>query len=398
MEPAEKRDFVTQERAQRLAKQERLLAGFGHAYGYDSDHSLAEVREQFDRLGQVRVAGRVMLIRRHGALVFASLKDQTATIQIAFLHDPRVRDLDRGDWIGVEGTCKRSDKDEPSIWVGEWRLLTKSLRPLPDKHRGLTDVDTRLRQRYLDLIVNPESRRVFDIRSAVIASVRRTLSERGFTEVETPVLDASAGGAAARPFITHHNVLDRDMYLRIALELYLKRLIVGGYDKVYEIGRIFRNEGLGYKWNPEFTMLESYEAYADYFDVAEMVERLVSGIALDVLGSYRLPYKGGEIDFAPPWRRATMHDLLVDEAGFDWNRFRDEDALRAELRRRGHDAPPTAGWGKLIDEIWSAEVEPKLIQPTFVLDYPVELSPLAKRKEEDPTLVERFEAFAGGFE
>ena len=257
MEPGEKRDFVAQERAQRLAKQERLLAGTGPAYGYDRDHTLARVRDDFESLDRVRVAGRVMLIRRHGRIVFAELKDQTATGQLVFLDDERVRDLDRGDWIGVEGTCKRTDKGEPSIWVGEWRLLTKSLRPLPDKHRGLTDVDTRLRQRYLDLIVNPDSRRVFDIRSAVIASVRRTLTERGFTEVETPVLDASAGGAAARPFITHHNALDIDMYLRIALELYLKRLVVGGFERVFEIGRVFRNEGLDTRHNPEFTLLEA---------------------------------------------------------------------------------------------------------------------------------------------
>jgi lysyl-tRNA synthetase class 2 len=259
-------------------------------------------------------------------------------------------------------------------------------------------VEVRYRRRYLDLMANEEVRQTFRLRSEIVAYIRRFFDGRGFIEVETPVLIPEAGGAAARPFVTHFNALEEDRQLRIATELYLKRLIVGGFDKVYEIGRIFRNEGLGYKWNPEFTMLESYEAYADYFDVAEMVERLVSGIALDVLGSYKLPYKDGEIDYTPPWRRATMHDLLLEHAGFDWNRFREEDALRAELRRRGHDAPPSAGWGKLIDEIWSAEVEPKLIQPTFVLDYPVELSPLAKRKEEDPTLVERFEAFAGGFE
>src|SRR5215208_1993715 len=390
MEPAEKRDFVTQERAQRLAKQERLLAGFGPAYGYDSDHSLAEVREQFDRLGQVRVAGRVMLIRRHGALVFASLKDQTATIQIAFLHDPRVRDLDRGDWIGVEGTCKRSDKDEPSIWVGEWRLLTKSLRPLPDKHRGLTDVDTRLRQRYLDLIVNPESRRVFDIRSRVIASVRRTLSERGFTEVETPVLDASAGGAAARPFITHHNALDIDMYLRIALELYLKRLVVGGFERVFEIGRVFRNEGLDTRHNPEFTLLEAYQALADYHDMMDLVEAICSEAAV----------AAGEsaTDLSPPWRRVTMADLIEEVNGVRMHPSTPIEEARAICDRLK--VPYESGWGagRLMSEVYDETCEATLEKPTFVYDYPREVSPLARSHRDDPDLVERFEAVVGGRE
>ena len=390
MEPAEKRDFVTQERAQRLAKQERLLADSGPAYGYDPDHTLAQVRDQFDSLGPVRVAGRVMLIRRHGRIVFANLKDQTQTVQIVFLDDKRVRDLDRGDWIGVEGTCKRTDKGEPSIWVGEWRLLTKSLRPLPDKHRGLTDVDTRLRQRYLDLIVNPESRRVFDIRSAVIASVRRTLSERGFTEVETPVLDASAGGAAARPFITHHNALDIDMYLRIALELYLKRLVVGGFERVFEIGRVFRNEGLDTRHNPEFTMLEAYQALADYHDMMDLVEAICSEAAV----------AAGEsaTDLSPPWRRVTMADLIEEVNGVRMHPSMPIDEARAICDRLK--VPYESGWGagRLMSEVYDETCEATLEKPTFVYDYPREVSPLARSHREDPDMVERFEAVVGGRE
>jgi lysyl-tRNA synthetase class 2 len=390
MEPAEKRDFVTQERAQRLAKQERLLADSGPAYGYDPSHTLAQVRDEFDSLEQVRVAGRVMLIRRHGRIVFANLKDQTATVQIVFLDDQRVRDLDRGDWIGVAGSCKRTDKGEPSIWVGEWRLLTKSLRPLPDKHRGLTDVDTRLRQRYLDLIVNPESRRVFDIRSAVIASVRRTLSERGFVEVETPVLDASAGGAAARPFITHHNALDIDMYLRIALELYLKRLVVGGFERVFEIGRVFRNEGLDTRHNPEFTLLEAYQALADYHDMMDLVEAICSEAAV----------AAGEsaTDLAPPWRRVTMADLIEEVDGVRMHPSMPIDEARAICDRLK--VPYESGWGagRLMSEDYDETCEATLEKPTFVYDYPREVSPLARSHRDDPDLVERFEAVVGGRE
>jgi lysyl-tRNA synthetase class 2 len=292
----------------------------------------------------------------------------------------------------------RTRTGEVTVRAERLTVLSKAILAPPEKWHGLQDVEERHRRRYLDLLANEEVRETFRRRSEIVSYIRRFMDGRGFIEVETPVLLPEAGGAAARPFVTHHNALDEDRFLRIATELHLKRLIIGGLDKVYEIGRIFRNEGTGYKWNPEFTMLESYEAYTDYFGVAEMVESLVSGIAQDVLGSLRLTYKGEQIDFAPPWRRASMRDLLIEHADFDWDRFRALDALREEVRRRGLDAPPSAGWGKLIDEVWSAQVEPKLIQPTFVLDYPVELSPLAKRKDEDPRLVERFEAFAGGFE
>jgi lysyl-tRNA synthetase class 2 len=391
MEPGEKRDFVTQERAQRLAKEERLNAESGPAYGYDRDHTLAQVRDGFDSLERVKVAGRVMLIRRHGRIVFAELKDQTATVQLVFLDDPRVRDLDRGDWIGVDGTCKRTDKGEPSIWVTEWRLLTKSLRALPDKHRGLTDTDTRLRQRYLDLIVNPDSRRIFDVRSKVMASVRRTLGERGFTEVETPVLDAKAGGAAARPFITHHNALDIDMYLRIALELYLKRLVVGGFEAVFEIGRVFRNEGLDTRHNPEFTLLEAYQALGDYHDMMDLVEAICSEAA-EAAGD-------SATDLSPPWRRVTMADLIEQvNPGVRMHPSMAIDEARAICDRLR--VPYESGWGagRLMSEVYDETCEATLVEPTFVYDYPREVSPLARTHREDPDMVERFEAVIGGRE
>jgi lysyl-tRNA synthetase class 2 len=400
--------------AVRLAKLQRLRERGIDPYPahLERTHSAAEAVAEFAKSEEagaepphVTVAGRLTGRRGMGKLVFLDLRDGTGRIQASVARDvvgddqfSMLDDLDLGDFLGVEGEMFRTRTGEPTVRARTLTVLSKSILPPPEKWHGLQDVEIRYRQRHLDLMANEEVRRLFRQRSEVVSYIRRFFDGRGFIEVETPVLLAEAGGAAARPFVTHHNALDEDRFLRIATELHLKRLIIGGFDKVYEIGRIFRNEGTGYKWNPEFTMLESYQAYADYFDVAEMVEQMVSGICLDVLGSLRLPYKGGEIDFTPPWNRASMHDLLVEHAGFDWNKFRDLDALRAEVSRRGIAAPPTSGWGKLIDEIWSAQVEPKLIQPTFVLDYPVELSPLAKRKEEAPDLVERFEAFAGGFE
>ena len=397
----EKPSFVARERAQRLAKQERLQARDGPAYGFDRDHTLAQVRAELDGLApgeeaqdELRVAGRLMLIRRHGGLVFADLKDQTGTVQLLFSRSDGVldgvTDLDRGDWIGVAGSGARTRKGELSIRVRQWRLLTKSLRPLPDKHKGLTDVDTRLRERYLDLIVNPSSRRIFDIRSAVIASVRRTLSERGFTEVETPVLDSAAGGAAARPFITHHNALDIDMYMRIALELPLKRLVVGGFEAVFEIGRVFRNEGLDTRHNPEFTLLEAYQALADYHDMMDLVEAICSEAAL----------AAGEsaTDLSPPWRRVTMADLIEEVNGVRMHPSMPIEEARSICDKFG--VPYESGWGagRLMSEVYDETCEHTLVAPTFVYDYPREVSPLARAHRSDPDLVERFEAVIGGRE
>ena len=375
-------------------------------------HTTARAVEQFTEAESaggeppgVAVAGRVTNRRTQGKVTFLDVRDASGRVQVYVKRDivgedtyALLESLDLGDFLGVDGPMFRTRTGEPTVEARSLTVLAKAILPPPEKWHGVQDVEVRYRRRYLDLMANEEIRHLFRQRSQIVSYIRRYLDGRGYIEVETPVLLPEAGGAAARPFVTHHNALDEERYLRIATELHLKRLIVGGLDKVYEIGRIFRNEGTSTKHNPEFTMLESYEAYADYFDVAAMVEELVSGIARDVLGSTRLPYREGEIDFTPPWQRATMRELLIQHAGFDFEEFRDVATLRAELARRGISAAPGLGWGKLVDEIWSTSVEPHLIQPVFVLDYPVEISPLAKRKADAPHLVERFEAFAGGFE
>jgi len=309
-----------------------------------------------------------------------------------------VKNLDVGDFVGAEGTLFRTRTGEVTLEVRHLVLLAKALRPLPEKWHGLTDVEKRYRQRYLDLITSEEVRWVFLTRSRIIAAMRRFLDNRGFVEVETPALQPIYGGAAARPFITHHHALDQDLYLRIATELYLKRLIVGGLEKVYEIGKDFRNEGISTKHNPEFTMMESYEAYADYIDVANMVEEMVAAISRDVLGTLKIPYKGEMIDLTPPWRRVTLREVIREHSGIDYTAYPDRDSLAAAMGAKGIEVDPKAGRGKLIDELLSQFVEPTLIQPTFVLDYPVELSPFAKRKPGDASTAERFEAFAGGME
>ncbi|HEX2125645.1 MAG TPA: lysine--tRNA ligase, partial [Thermoleophilaceae bacterium] len=406
------KDFVAAERAQRLAKQERLTARSGPAYRFDRDHSLAEVREEFGGLeagaetdAAVRVAGRITLIRRHGGLVFADLHDQTAPVQLLFARDTLdgdefddLADLDRGDWIGAEGTPMRTRMGELSVRVRHWRLLTKCLRALPDKHRGLTDVDTRLRQRYLDLIANPATRRTFDVRSAVIAAVRRVLTERGFTEVETPVLDAAAGGAAARPFITHHNALDIDMYMRIALELPLKRLVVGGFERVFEIGRVFRNEGLDTRHNPEFTLLEAYQALADYHDMMDLVESVCSEAALAAAGTTAMTVEGRQVELKPPWRRVKMADLIEEVHGVRMHPSMAVVEARAICDRFGVPYESEWGAGRLMAEVYDETCEQTLIDPTFVYDYPREVSPLARSHRDDPELVERFEAVVAGRE
>jgi lysyl-tRNA synthetase, class II len=406
------RDFVAQERAQRLAKQERLTARAGAAYRFERDHTLAQVRDEFGGVEAgsetdtaVSVAGRVMLIRRHGGLVFADLGDQTATVQLVFARDTLepdafgdLADLDRGDWIGVQGTPMRTRMGELSLRVRDWQLLTKCLRALPDKHRGLADVDTRLRQRYLDLIANPATRRTFDIRSAVINAVRRVLTDRGFTEVETPVLDAAAGGAAARPFITHHNALDIDMYMRIALELPLKRLVVGGFERVFEIGRVFRNEGLDTRHNPEFTLLEAYQALADYHDMMDLVESICSEAALAAAGTTEITVEGHEVDLKPPWRRVRMADLIEQVHGIRMHPSMALDEARAICDRLGVPYESEWGAGRLMAEVYDETCEETLTDPTFVYDYPREVSPLARTHREDPDLVERFEAVVAGRE
>jgi lysyl-tRNA synthetase class 2 len=307
-------------------------------------------------------------------------------------------DLDLGDIVGAAGPLARTRRGELSVAVDEVALLAKALRPPPDKHAGVRDPEIRYRQRYLDLMADPGVREAFQTRARAVAAVRRFLDERGFVEVETPTLQPIYGGAAARPFVTHHNVLDRDLYLRIATELYLKRLIVGGLERVYELGKDFRNEGVSNKHNPEFTMVETYEAYADYRDVMAMLEELVAFAAAEATGGTTVPWKGGEIDFAPPWRRVDFRDALAEASGIDVRERADEAALRAAMRGAGLDAPDGAPWGKLVDGLLTQTLEPTLIQPTILHDYPLELSPFAKRHPDDPRLVERFEAFAGGME
>ena len=355
---------------------------------------------------QVRLAGRLTGRRGHGKAAFLDLTDRSGRIQLHARKDvlgdsyERLVGLDLGDVVGVEGAPFRTRRGELSVRVDGWTLLSKSLRPPPDKYHGLADVEQRYRHRELDLIANEDARELFARRTRMVSAIRRFLDERGFLEVETPVLQPLYGGALARPFTTHHNALDRELYLRISPELYLKRLIVGGLEKVYEIGKDFRNEGVSHKHNPEFTMLETYEAYADYNDVAAMTEELVAHAARETIGGTTFERDGHTIDVAPPWRRVKLRDAIVEHTGVDIATRTDKDSLVSAMRAAGIDANPEpgTGWGKLVDELLSKHVEPQLIAPTFVLDYPVELSPFAKGHRSEPGLVERFEAFIGGVE
>lgn len=372
-------------------------------------HRYAELEAGEESNDSDRVAGRLSARRGHGKASFLDLVDRTGKIQLHARKDvlgdtyERLIELDLGDVVGIEGVPFRSRRGELSLRVDGWTLLAKSLRPPPDKYHGLTDVETRYRRRELDLLANEETRELFIMRSRLIAAIREFLDERGFLEVETPVLQPLYGGALARPFTTHHNALDRTLYLRIATELYLKRLIVGGLEKVYELGKDFRNEGLSQKHNPEFTMLETYEAYADYLDVAAMTEELVAQSAIATLGRTTVERDGETLDLTPPWRRVSLRDAVEEQTGIDiLAKPGDRDALEHAMRAAGIEVPtePGTGYGKLVDELLSKHVEPKLVQPTFVLDYPIELSPFA-RPHRDPGkqgLVERFEGFIAGIE
>lgn len=351
------------------------------------------------------IAGRLVARRGQGKTVFADVEDRSGTVQAWATLDRLGGDglsllagAHLGDIIGVRGTVVRTRRGEISVAVDSVEMLAKALRPPPDRHAGLTDPETRYRQRYLDLMASEDVRSQFVMRARAISGVRRFLDSRGFIEVETPTLQPIYGGAAARPFVTHHNEQGRELFLRVATELYLKRCIVGGLEKVYELGKDFRNEGVSFKHNPEFTMLETYEAYADYEDVAAMLEEMVSAAAVEATGGMKVPWKGGEIDLTPPWRRVRLTDALEETSGIDVLAHPDADSLRAAMRAAGLDAPDTAPWSKLVDGILSQSLEPTLIQPTILLDYPLELSPFAKRREDDPRLVERFEAFCAGME
>ena len=365
---------------------------------------LEETDPPDERLQNVSLAGRITSMRTMGKAAFLDLQDASGSIQ-ALLRQNNLEDgfdllknLDIGDHLGVRGNLIRTRTGQVTIDALELTVTAKGMRPLPEKYHGLRDVETRYRQRYLDLIANQdEVMPVFVLRSKVIRGIRRFLDDRGFLEVETPILVPVAAGAHAKPFATHHNALDQQLYLRIATELYLKRLIIGGFDKVYEIGRVFRNEGIDQDHNPEFTLLESYEAYADYNDIMEMVEQMVSTIAIEVNGSTKVAIGEDVIDFAPPWQRVSLREELEKRSGVDLESYND-DALRQKAGEVGIDTKVLESRGRLIDKLLSTFVEPHLIQPTFVLDYPEEMSPLAKAKPDSPGYVERFEAFAFGTE
>jgi lysyl-tRNA synthetase class 2 len=403
------------ERAVRLGKVAKLRdAGVDpYPYRFDRDHTLGQVREAHGHLEdgaetdeRVRVAGRIILKRTQGRLTFVTLRDATGDLQLFVSQGvlgkddfATFNDLDRGDWIGVDGTVMVTKRGELSIKVDGYELLSKALRPLPEKWKGLSDTDARYRQRYVDLVVNDDARRVFETRHAAVRAIRTTLEERGFLEVETPILNLQQGGATARPFITHYNALDLDTYLRIALELPLKRLVVGGYDRVFELGRVFRNEGIDTRHNPEFTMLEAYQAFADYTDMMTLTEDLVVAAARAANGGSTTVALGERtIDLAPPWPRITMVDLIEQVVGVRIHPAMAVDEARAVLD--GLDLTYKGSWGagRLTHEVYDELAEPHVVEPTIVIDHPREVSPLAKPHRHDPSLVERFEVIVGGRE
>jgi lysyl-tRNA synthetase class 2 len=411
---------------QRREKLERLRArGIDpYPHRYQRTHTTQEAVAQLERLEQkdtteqargrasgkeaeeVSVAGRITAIRRMGKSSFFDIRDSSGKIQLLFqdinkYDEEQIRlfnDLDIGDIIGVEGNLLRTKSGEPTVRVGDFTLLAKSLQPLPEKWHGLSDTDKRYRQRYVDLIANTGVKDVFKVRSRVITTIRQFLNQHGFIEVETPVLQPSAGGALAAPFITHHNTLDQDLYLRIATELHLKRLIVGGFDKVYEIGHVFRNEGISTTHSPEYTLLESYEAYADYHDVMKMTEEMVCKVSQQVLGTLEIKYGDDVINLKTPWRRITLRHAVKEYSGIDYVKYPTASGLREKMRSLNMEADPNKNWAKLVDELLKTCVRPRLTQPTIIFDYPVSMSPLAKNKPGRERVAERFQAVAGGLE
>ena len=415
---------VSELRQTRLEKAQALAAIGQEPYAlrFEPSHHTAELQAAHadlpngdERDVTVVVAGRVMTRRVMGKLAFFTLADQEGTIQLylekatldgASAEGAAAGDfaqltslVDAGDLIGVEGTLRRTDRGELSVKVKRWTMLSKSLQPLPDKWHGLADVEKRYRQRYLDLIVSPHTRETFRRRARMVSAMRRWLDGRGFLEIETPVLQSVPGGADARPFETHHNALDLPLTLRIATELHLKRLVVGGFERVYELGRIFRNEGVSTRHNPEFTSVEIYQAYADYHDMMDLTEQLLSSVCEEVCGGTRISYQGTEIDLTPPWRRATMHDLVQEATGLDFNSFQTREQAAAAMAAQGLEVPSLAdSVGRLLNEAFEQTVEATLVQPTLVMDYPVDISPLARGHRSKEGMVERFELFIVGRE
>jgi lysyl-tRNA synthetase class 2 len=374
-------------------------------------HTIAQARAHYER-GEasdtpVTVTGRLKRIRNMGKMSFADLEDGTGQIQIVLRRDDLPAGwyddiwrklIDLGDFIGVSGPLVVTRTGELSVEARSVQFLSKTLKPMPDKWHGVRDPEKRYRRRYVDLLANPPVRDVFRTRAAILRAIREYFDANDFLEVETPILQPIYGGAAARPFVTHHNQLHQDLYLRISFELYLKRLLVGGYDRVYEIGRDFRNEGVSFKHNPEFTQLEFYEAYADYESVMRRTEEMIAHVAQRVIGSLTLQWQGHVIDLTPPWRRIPLREAILDATDIDYEAFPDATSLAAEMRRLGNEPDPKSGWGKLVDSLMAKYVEPHLIQPTFLIDYPRDVSPLAKGSPHDPRQVERFEGFMAGME
>lgn len=376
---------------------------------FNRTNTAGEIKQNYEEFEQkdVTVAGRIIAKRIMGKASFCTIQDSDEKIQsYVSINDlgeeayKAFKTWDIGDIIGITGFVFKTRTEEISIHAKEVTLLSKSLRPLPEKFHGLRDTDLRYRQRYVDLIMNPEVKKTFEIRSRIITEIRNILDQKGYLEVETPMLNTISGGATAKPFVTHHNALNIDMYLRIATELNLKRLIVGGYDKVYEIGRIFRNEGMDVRHNPEFTTIELYEAYSDYNDMMDIVEELFSKVSMKVLGTTKVNYQGQDIDLAPGWKRITMIDSIKEVTGIDFNEINTDEEAVTLAKERGIEIPDKTKEtrGDVISLFFDEYVEKTLVQPTFIYDYPIEISPLAKKKKEDPRLTERFEAFIGGRE
>ena len=397
---------------QRLDKLESIRSRGIEPYPprFTPSHTTAQAVALLEKAGEgekpaATIAGRIMAMRRMGKISFLDLRDGSGKIQL-YVHRDNIsedvkellKDFDIGDIVGAEGCLFRTKTGEPTLEVSNLTLLSKSLLPLPEKWHGLQDVEARQRQRYLDLISNPQVKETFSMRSRIISEVRRFLDRHGFIEVETPVLQPEAGGALARPFVTHHHSLDHDFYLRIALELHLKRLIIGGFDRVYEIGRIFRNEGISTRHNPEFTMLELYQAYTDYNGIMDLFEDMISGIVKNLTGGYEVQFGDTTLDFKPPWKRLDMRQAIAECSGIDFTQYPDVESLRSKMEELGMKVDPNKNWAKLMDEIASEYLEPKLIQPTFLIDYPIAMSPLAKKKPGHDDIVERFEAFVGCME
>lgn len=409
---------------QRLEKLERLqsegIDPFPHRV--ERSHSAAEAIAALEADGDdgeltVTVCGRLRSLRTMGKIAFAHIEDGSGRIQLFFRADqvgkPALksleRDFDLGDFVQASGTMMHTRSGEPSVLVKHYKMLAKAISPLPVgkeqevdgelvRYSAFSDVEERYRQRYADLASNPDVRQVFRTRARVISALRQFMDQEGFLEVETPILQPIYGGAAARPFVTHHNQLHQDLYLRISFELYLKRLIVGMYDRVYEIGRDFRNEGVSFKHNPEFTQLEFYAAYIDYYGVMDLTERMVAFVAKQVTGDTTIQYQGNTINLAPPWHRVTLREAIREQAGIDYVKHPTAESLAAAMRAKGHHPNPKSSWGKLVDSLLGTHVEPHLVQPTFILDYPRDISPLAKAKPDDPSHVERFEYFIAGME